>query len=132
MERPDNEFLELVEDAITSDKWVVDGNYSIARGIVWPRANTIIWLNYPFMLVLYRAISRSVRRVVAKERLFADNVESFGRTFLSKESIILWVIQIHKKKKLEYSRLLESSVVEGKEVVILTSQKAADKYLGSL
>lgn len=61
-ERPDEEFRELVNKATSSDSWVVDGNYSVARDVIWPRATKIIWLNHSFNLVLYRSITRSIKR----------------------------------------------------------------------
>ena len=37
-QRPREEFKALVSKAVSSDSWVVDGNYSVARDVVWPRA----------------------------------------------------------------------------------------------
>ena len=102
VEREDNEFKSLVEKAVKNKNWVIDGNYSIVRDILWSRATTIIWLNYSFPLVLYRSISRSFKRSATKEVIFSGNVESFKRSFLSKESIILWVIKTHALKKKKY------------------------------
>src|SRR4051794_16280576 len=42
------EFFALVDAATTPDTWVLAGNYSASRPIVWPRATTIVWLNYSF------------------------------------------------------------------------------------
>jgi adenylate kinase family enzyme len=60
--RPADEFWALVDQATRSDAWVVDGNYSRSRDIVWPRADTIIWLDYPLSLILWRLWWRTLRR----------------------------------------------------------------------
>ena len=33
--------------AIAGERWVTDGNKSAVRDLVWPRADTIVWLDYP-------------------------------------------------------------------------------------
>src|SRR5579871_6058918 len=40
-------FRERVDAALSGPAWAVDGNYSKVRDIVWPRADTVIWLDYP-------------------------------------------------------------------------------------
>jgi adenylate kinase family enzyme len=84
VERPDDDFRALVSIAVSSDSWAVDGNYSVARDIVWPRATQIIWLYHSFGLVLYRSITRSIHRATTKTELFAGNVESFKQTFFAR------------------------------------------------
>jgi hypothetical protein len=41
-------FRERVETATRARAWVVAGNYSSARDIVWSRAEAVVWLDYPF------------------------------------------------------------------------------------
>src|SRR6476620_10527030 len=45
------------------ESWVVDGNYGYTRDIVWTRAQMVVWLDYPFLLVLSRAVRRTLRRM---------------------------------------------------------------------
>lgn len=52
VETPDDTFREILADALSGDSWVADGNYSIARDLVWPRATSLIWLDYPFGVIL--------------------------------------------------------------------------------
>lgn len=115
-ERPDEEFRELVNKAISSDSWVVDGNYSVARDVIWPRATKIIWLNHSFSLVLYRSFTRSIKRAWTKEKLFAGNIESFKQTFFSRDSIILWVLTTYHQKRKTYSNILKH--VEAKGITV--------------
>src|SRR6266478_8449083 len=74
--RPPEEFRNLVAQALSQDCWVTDGNYSIVRDLVWSRATTVIWLNYVFPTVLWRALTRTLRRVLTQEELFSGNRES--------------------------------------------------------
>lgn len=41
--RPAEEFQRMVGQEVDAENWVVDGNYGMARGIVWPRATALIW-----------------------------------------------------------------------------------------
>ena len=45
------EFRSLAQEAVASEAWVIDGNYRAVRDIVWARATTLIWLNYPFRVI---------------------------------------------------------------------------------
>lgn len=131
-ERADDEFLALVEQAVAGEHWVSDGNYNKARHILWPRATTIIWLDYPFALVLYRAITRTIHRVFTRKKLYADNVETFRMAFLSRESIILWVIQTYGERRGRYLRLLEEERTRGTDVQVMKRPAETRRYLESL
>lgn len=75
------------------------------RDIVWGRATHIIWLNYPFYTVFWRAIGRTLTRVFRKEELFSGNRETFRIAFLSKESILWWVLTTFHSRQREYRAL---------------------------
>lgn len=103
VEAPDEIFRERVELAISSQAWVVAGNYHIVRDIIWPCADTIIWLDYPFRIVFWRLLTRTLRRVVTKEKLFSGNVEN-GWTHLklwSQESLFHWLLKTYWRRKRE-------------------------------
>ncbi len=94
------EFRALVASAAAADQWVADGNYTLVRDLLWPRATTIIWLNYGFGTVLWRALRRTFRRAFSREELWHGNRESFRRSLLSRDSILLWVItSFHRKQR---------------------------------
>lgn len=46
-ETPDDVFRERLRDALAGGSWVGDGNYRVARSVVWPRATLLVWLDYP-------------------------------------------------------------------------------------
>jgi adenylate kinase family enzyme len=106
--RPEADFRQLVEEAVSADRWVVDGNYSVVRDLIWPRATAVVWLNYPFRLVFPRALSRTIRRAITREELYSGNRESLRKAFFSSDSILLWVITSFRRHQRDYETLRES------------------------
>lgn len=130
--RGDHEFRTLVDSEIQNESWVVAGNYSAVRGILWPKADTIIWLDYPFFIVLYRAVVRSFKRAVTREKLFAGNVESFRQSFLSKKSIIVWVFKTYGDRRQRYPALLNSELTKNSEVKIFKMPGELKSFVNNL
>ena len=102
------ELLRLVEEAVSDERWIVDGNYSAVREVIWSRATAVAWLNYPFWRVFSRALWRTVRRASTREELYSGNRETFRKAFLSRDSILLWIVTSHWRQKREYRRLEET------------------------
>lgn len=125
---PDDDFRRQVAERIRDGAWVIDGNYSLTRDLVWGSAQLVIWLDYPLPVVMTRVVRRTHRRVVSQEELWNGNRESL-RTALSRESIILWALASHRRTRLKYTRLLVDSPDGGFDVVRLTSPAAADAWL---
>ena len=87
-------FRQRVGLAIAQDAWTLCGNYASVRDLTLARADTAVWLDYPMTLIFSRALLRSLRRSISGERLWADNRESLRLTFLSRSSLLLWVIVV--------------------------------------
>jgi adenylate kinase family enzyme len=87
--------------------WVIDGNYSEVRPVVWPLADTVVWLDYHISRILWRLWWRTLRRVITRERLWeAQNVETWRAQFLSRDSLFLWAWNTYHQRRREYPRLL--------------------------
>lgn len=69
-ETPDDVFRQRARHAVSGDAWVVDGNYTLARDIIWRRAAAIVWLDYPFPLVFWRLFRRTLLRGILRTRLW--------------------------------------------------------------
>lgn len=111
--RPHAEFARDVDAATAAPRWIVDGNYHNVRHLIWPRATAVVWLNLGFATVLARALRRTVARSIRGETLFAGNRESLWRAFLSRESILLWVIRTHRRRRTEFAALRASDAYPG-------------------
>ena len=106
-EKPTEVFVALVREAAAGERWVIAGNYRAARYELWPRATTVIWLNFGFSVVLRRVIARTYRRLVQRQVLWHGNRESWRRTF-SRKSIVWWVITNYSRRKREFTELRAS------------------------
>ncbi len=94
--------------ATSGESWVVDGNYSTVREVLWPRATHIVWLNFSRLTVYSRIIRRTLARAATRQELWAGNRETFRKAFLSRESILLWSFSTFGKNRLKYSALRSS------------------------
>lgn len=105
VEAPDTLFRERTERALSGDSWVVDGNYSQTRDIVWGTADTVIFLDYPLPMMLWRLTRRTLRRILRGEELWNGNKESIRSAFFSRDSIFLWLLTTYRRRRREYTEL---------------------------
>ncbi len=130
-EAPLEIFRQRVEEAVSGDSWVVDGNYSKVRDIVWNRADMVVWLDYLLPLIMKQIVSRTLKRVVTQEELWNGNRENWV-IFFSKNSMPLWVLQTYKKNQKEYSMLLSKPEYSNLKVVHLLSPRTTQSWLSNL
>lgn len=121
------EFIEKVANLVNENNWVICGNYNKVREMLWKSATDIVWLDYPFYLVFYRAIKRTIIRAITKEKVCNGNLETFKKSFFSKESIILWVLKTYKRRKKEYPILLKE--VSEKRIYRLKNKRETTSFV---
>lgn len=126
---PVDEFRVHVARAVEGDAWVVDGNYSKVADIVWTRADTIVWLDYPLPVILWRLLRRTVRRVLTRQELWAGNRENLRRTIFSRDSIFLWALQTYRKMRRRYSEIPGDPARAHLTLVRLRSPRACAAWL---
>jgi adenylate kinase family enzyme len=131
-EAPLDVFRERVKEALVGPRWVVDGNYSRVRDIVWTRADTVVWLDYPLPIVLWRLLRRTVRRVVTREELWNGNRERFWSQFLSTDSLFLWALQTYGRRRREYPVLFKEPRHAHLTVIRLRRPREAEACLTAL
>jgi adenylate kinase family enzyme len=125
-------FRERITAATASGAWVADGNYSIARDLLWPKAETIVWLDYPLSFVLYRLLWRTVRRMLTREVLWGTNRESFRLLFLSRDSLLLYVLKTQGRRRRQFEALLARPEMAHLRVLRFFSPREAEAWLGSV
>jgi adenylate kinase family enzyme len=129
-ETPEPVFLERVAQATAGDRWVVDGNYSKTRPITWPRADTVVWLDYPLWLILWRLLRRAIHRIRTQEPLWsAGNRETWRGQFLSRESLFVYAIKVYRKRRRDYARLFQDPAYQHLTVVRLYSPGDTERWI---
>lgn len=131
-EAPLDVFRARVAEALAGPAWAVDGNYSRARDLIWGRAETLVWLDYPLPLVMARVIWRTLRRSLTREELWAGNHESLRMALFSRDSIILWALRTYERRRREYPLLVAQPEYAYLELVRLRSPRAARLWLAEL
>lgn len=129
---PDDVFQERAGRALDGDRWVVDGNYSKVRDIVWRRADTVVWLDYALPLILWRLLWRTLDRIVTRQELWGKNRERLWTQFFTRDSLFLWACQTYPRRRREYPALLARPEYAHLAVVRLRSPRAACDWLDSL
>ncbi len=118
-----------VEREIRDGDWIVVGNYGQVRDLTWRAADTLIWLDLPFPLVMWRLFWRTIRRAITRENLWGTgNRESFVRTFLTRQSILLWAARTHRKNRARFTVECEF-LGKDKTIVRLTSAREVERFL---
>jgi len=92
---PPDEFRRRVTEVTDAPQWVVDGNYSTVRDIVWDRADTVVWLDLPLRVWLPRLLRRTYRRWRRRESLWNDNRETLRNAFWGRESLVVFSLRSH-------------------------------------
>ena len=125
-------FRERLRAATATDRWVACGNYhSHAFDVVWPRADTIVWLDLPLAIVLARLVRRTLRRIRRREQLWNGNVERWGALF-GRESLLVWALKSHGKHRARYPTLLDATGTAHATTVRLRSPRAVERWLAHL
>jgi adenylate kinase family enzyme len=131
---PVDEFRARVAGVLRADSWVVDGNYSAVRDLIWARADMLVWLDLPRARVMSQLVRRTFRRGVRRTELWNGNRESL-RNLVRWDpnlSILRWAWTNHEKYRLRYSAAAEDPVYSHIEFVRLTNRAEIAQWLDSV
>ncbi len=131
-EPPDEVFRRRVVAALSAPGWVVDGNYSRVRDITWKLADTVVWLDYPFLTSFWRLLRRSYRRVVLQEELWNNNRETLTTLLFEKDALIPWFFKTYQRRRREYPQLLALPEYAHLTLIRLRTPRQASAWLDSL
>jgi hypothetical protein len=98
---------------------------------VWRPADTLIWLDLPLSLVMWRLTRRTLRRVTTQEDLWnTGNRESLRRSFFSRQSILLYALKTHQRNREKFTLECEFLAKE-KQVVRLKSPREVERFVAA-
>lgn len=100
-----DEFRRRISEATSGEGWVVAGSYSQhSEAVFWNRLETVVWLDLPLPVILWRVLSRSWRRSRSRELLWGTNYERFWpqlALWRKDESLVWWAVTQQRRKREE-------------------------------
>ena len=132
-EIPDEVVRDRLNESVRAEAWVADGNYyRLARDAVWPRATTVVWLDYPFHVVMWRLFARTMRRGILREELWNGNREKLWWHFVTRDSLFLWALKTHWRRRRTMPEAFAQPECAHLDVVHLRSTKSTNEWLETL
>jgi adenylate kinase family enzyme len=128
----DGQLLSQMKNVIAPESWVIDGVFPEHRDMVWSAADTVVWLNYPASVVFTRALRRTLKRCITHEKLGDHNTETWRRTFFSRDSQLLWVIQSWRKRRRDYPKIMRQKKFDHIRFIQLRSPRETQVWLEKL
>ena len=122
---------ERTAGAIAAERWVTDGNKRVVRDLVWPRADTVVWLDYPLAVSLWRLGKRALWRtsVLTAESAGTSGKASLPRQLLSAAKGVLTALRSHAGQRRAYPRMFAEPQNQHLAVVRLRSPRATRRWL---
>jgi adenylate kinase family enzyme len=134
--KPDAEFRAEVAEFARAKHWVIDGNYTShgVADVVWPAADTVVWLDPPRRTVMGRVIKRTLRRVVTREELWNGNREPWSNLWNPRpeKNIIMWSWTRFQHYRDRYESAHADGTWGHLDVHRLRTQRDVDAFLSAL
>ena len=128
----DDAFRSRLAAAIEDDGWVTDGNYSGVRDVYLSRVDTVIWLDLPMRVCLWRVTRRTFERARSREDLWGTGNRESWRQQLGRDSLIWWVLTTHGRRRRENEARFAEPAFASVTVLRFPSSAEADAWLRAL
>ncbi len=123
IETPKPEWRTTVEELVKHDEWIMDGNYSGTLDVRLKACDTVIFLDMPRRVSLWRVLKRVV---VYRNKSRPDMADGCPER-LSWEFIV-WIWNYPKRTRRKVVKMLESDS-EDKNVIWLRSRREVEAFL---
>lgn len=130
-----DEFRRRLAEAIAGNRWVIAGSYSGFTRPSRERLQTVVWLDLPLPLILWRVVSRSWRRWRSQELLWGTNRESFWVHFAlwrGSDSLIYWALKTHRRKRRRYTADMADPDWAHVRFIRLRSVREVDEFVAAV
>ena len=122
----EEEWLQKVRELTSGDSWIMDGNFGGTLKLRVQRCDTIIFLDMPRLLCLWRVTKR---RLLYRNRSRPDMAEGCNEKLDSE--FVSWVWNYSRRSRPKVVKLLEEHS-GSKQIVWLRSKADVEKFLAAL
>ena len=124
---------ERTSHALVGDRWVTDGNKSSVRDLVWPRADTIVWLDYPLLVSLWRLAGRGRKRSTSlRAEAGGQGSTALPKQFVAGARGVTTALRSHRGQRRTYPIMFAAPENRHLAVVRLRSPRAASTWLAQV
>ncbi len=115
-----------LEDAMSADDWVLDGNYSGSLDMRLAKADTVLFIDFPPYLCVWRALRRAIQyRGRTRPDMAPDCEERLTLSFL------YWIWTFRSRRVAAIMQMIEEHA-RAAEVFIFRSPGQVDRYVEAL
>jgi adenylate kinase family enzyme len=125
IETPKPEWLETVRELLRRDAWIMDGNYSGTLDLRFQACDTVIFLDMPRRLCIWRVFKRAM---IYRTRSRPDMAEGCPERLTLE--FVLWIWNYSQRTRPKIARLLESTTE--KRIIWLRSRSEVERCLEKL
>ena len=126
VETPKAKWRNIVEDLIKLDSWIMDGNYSGTLDIRIEACDTVIFLDLPPRICLWRVIRRAIEY---RNRNRPDMAEGCQER-ISLE-FLFWVWNYQKRTRPKIVELIQNNA-DGRRIFRISSNEDMERFLANL
>ena len=126
VETPKAEWLKIVEELVKREAWIMDGNYSGTLDLRIRACDTVVFLDMPRLVCLWRVAKRLLLNWNRNRPDMADECrERLNLDFM------LWICGYRKRTRPKVLSMLRENS-QSKTIVLLRSQKEIEEFLAVL
>jgi len=126
IETPEDKWHAIVSKLVSGDQWIIDGNFSRTFDIRFPAADTIIYLDFPTRICMWRIFKRIFNGYGKVRPDLAEGCpEKIDFVFFK------WVWTFRKKHRSNTLKYL-SDYSQSKNIITFTNSSQIDDYLKSI
>jgi len=126
IEASPEEFLAAQQQVVQQERWIMEGNYAKTVHIREPHADTVIYLELPLRVCLYRVLKRRVQYHGKTRQDIADGCkEKIDKAFLK------FIVKTYGARKKTMMERMRRYAMEGKTVHYLKTPAQIDGFLAT-
>lgn len=126
MESP--EFCKNVERDISVDAWVFDGMPYYVEDLVFPRADTVVCLDYAKSLVMSRVIRRSLKQSLLRQQVGVHSPRPF-KDWRKADHPARWAWATHNERHQQMREWSKRPEISHTNWIFLTSSQQSRRWL---
>lgn len=120
-------FSAAQREVVERDRWIIEGNYTSTIDIREPHADTVIFLELPLRVCLYRVVKRWIQyHGKTREDLAEGCPEKIDWAFIK------FIVSTYNRRKVKMHERLERYANEGKTVYYLKTAEQIEGFLKTI